>query len=160
MPFHGHTSPPVAPLPKVLVNCQGLPVPAFKNVHPFAPKDATEVNGSVKVVLISPEVDVKVTGVPIQGVVLLAPAVIAGGAGFTVITTVLVAVQPAVLVPVTVYVVVVVGVAVTVSPVAADKPVLGDHAYVEAPVADKETLSPEQMVEPALTPTVGLTATL
>jgi hypothetical protein len=53
---------------------------------------------------------------------------IAVGVGFTVIATVLVAVHPAALVPVTVYVLVDVGLAVTVSPVVADKPVAGDQA--------------------------------
>jgi hypothetical protein len=53
--------------------------------------------------------------------------VIAVGVGLTVNVTVLVAEHPEALVPVTVYVVVAVGLAVTVSPVVADKAVLGDH---------------------------------
>ena len=51
--------------------------------------------------------------------------------------TVAVLVQPAILVPVTVYVVVVTGLTVTLSQVVHDKPVDGDHEYVAAPVADR-----------------------
>ena len=71
---------------------------------------------------------VKVVVPPIQMIAGFLLIEIAVGVGFTVTATVFVAVQPNSLAPVTVYVLVDVGLAVTVSPVAADKPVAGDHA--------------------------------
>jgi hypothetical protein len=63
---------------------------------------------------------------------------------FTVTVTVAVAVQPAALVPVTVYVVVTVGDAFTVGPEVALRPVAGDQLYVFAPLAVRFTLPPVQ----------------
>ena len=65
------------------------------------------------------------------------------------------ALQPAVVIPVTVYVVEVVGEAFTVSKVVPFKPNEGVHVYVLAPVATKEVLVPEQIVAAELTPIVG-----
>ena len=48
------------------------------------------------------------------------------------------------------------GLAVTVAPVVADKPVAGDHEYVDAPLAVNVTLLPAQ-IAPG---TAGLTVTL
>jgi hypothetical protein len=101
-PLYTYRKDPTAVLPKRLEKDQEFPEPAFKSVQPFSAEDAAELNGSVKFEFILPEVDVKLTAVPIQGEVLLAPAVIAGGAALTVTVTVLVAVHPAELVPVTV----------------------------------------------------------
>jgi len=53
--------------------------------------------------------------------------------------TVVVPVQPAALVPVTVYVVVAAGLAETDAPVVAESPVDGVQVYVEAPLAVKVT---------------------
>jgi hypothetical protein len=72
-----------------------------------------------------PPLDVNVNVEPAQIGELL-PAVGVGNA-FTVTVTVPVLVQPAAVVPVTVYVIVEVGLAVTVAPVVDDKPVAGLH---------------------------------
>ena len=65
-------------------------------------------------------------------------------------------VQPAALVPVTVYVVVEEGEATTVAPVVLLRPVDGVHEYVVAPVAVSEELLPAQIAAVPPTPTVGL----
>jgi len=54
-------------------------------------------------------------------------------------------VQPLPSVPATVYVVVAAGLAVTVEPVVPDKPLVGLHTYVVAPVAVSVVLNPEQI---------------
>ena len=72
-----------------------------------------------------PPLDVSANVEPAQTGELL-PAVGVGNA-FTVTVTVPVLVQPAAVVPVTVYVIVEVGSAVTVAPVVDDKPVAGLH---------------------------------
>ena len=72
---------------------------------------------------------------PLAVIVVLLPVQMEGADGFTVTVmeeftvtvTVAVAVQPAALVPVTVYVVVTVGDALIVAPVVALRPVAGDH---------------------------------
>jgi hypothetical protein len=76
-----------------------LPEPAFTNVQPVGGQVS---NPSFKLVLMLPEVVVKLIEEPIHGVVVLAEAVIVGGVGFTVTVTVAVDEQPAALVPVTV----------------------------------------------------------
>jgi hypothetical protein len=68
--------------------------------------------------------------------------IVTTGKGLTVTVTVAVLVQPAALVPVTVYVVVAVGDAVTVVPVVELKPVEGVQLYVEAPLAVRFVLCP------------------
>jgi hypothetical protein len=69
------------------------------------------------------------------------------GSGFTVMVTVVKFVQPAAVVPVTVYVVVAPGVAVTVAPVVWLSPVAGDQVYVAAPLAVKLVDPPMQIVD-------------
>jgi hypothetical protein len=79
------------------------------------------------------------------------------GKGETVTRAYAVSIQPAELVPVTVYVVVDAGVAVTVEPALTFKPAVGVHAYVEPPFAVKVTEFPAQIAElVGLTVTVGL----
>jgi hypothetical protein len=121
-PLYTYRKDPTAVLPIVVEKDQEFPEPAFKSVQPFAAEDAAELNGSVEFEFILPEVDVKLTAVPIQGEVLLAPAVIAGGAGATVTATVAAELQPNSLKPLTVYVVSVVGLAITAAEVVPFKP--------------------------------------
>lgn len=63
----------------------------------------------------------------------------------TITLTVWVPVQPATLVPVTVYVVVTVGLAITVAPVVVLNPVAGAHLYVDALEAVSDTFPPVQI---------------
>ena len=70
-------------------------------------------------------------------------------------------IHPAVLVPVTVYVVLADGLADTDAPVAAERPVDGDHEYVAAPVAVIVTADPPQTATvDGLTDSVGLAFTV
>ena len=64
----------------------------------------------------------------------------------TVITAVAVPIQPAVESPLTVYVVFWLTLAVTTDPVVVLRPIAGDHVYESAPVANKLTELPEQIV--------------
>lgn len=90
----------------------------------------------------------------------LANAVITG-VGFTITTTVSVALQPLATEPVSVYVCVVVGFAITDVPVVALKPVAGAHVYVVAPLPDRVVVSPAHItVLVAETITVGLEFTV
>jgi hypothetical protein len=84
------------------------------------------------------------------------------GIGLTETVTVAVLLQPAALVPVTVYVIVDVGLAVTLAPVVADNPVDGDQLYVEPPVAVKPVEKPLQIatLEPPLITGIGLIVTV
>ena len=90
------------------------------------------------------------------------PPLIAGN-GLTVTVTTAVLMQPAPLVPVTVYVVVPAGLAVTLAPVAADNPVDGDQAYeVELPVAVNVVDEPAHIatLDPLLIAGNGFTVTV
>jgi hypothetical protein len=78
------------------------------------------------------------------------------GIGLTVTVTVVVPTQPAALVPVTVYVVVAAGFAVTLVPVVADKPVAGDHVYVDAPLAVSVTAGEPAHLDAAGTVITGI----
>jgi len=112
-------------------------------------------------VLPEPAFALKVTDEPVQIVVALA-VIVALGALTTVTVTWSVFTHPFASVPVTVYVVVAVGFAVTAAVFVALKPVEGDHAYVDAPVAVKLALEPLQIVAstPALTVGRALTVTV
>ncbi len=92
-------------------------------------------------VYVEPPVAVKVAEVPLQISVGLIVAEIVG-LGLTVKVTVCVLVHPRVVVPITEYVVVVVGVTITLVPVKAP----GFHVYVDAPLAVKVELPPEQII--------------
>jgi hypothetical protein len=74
---------------------------------------------------VEPPVAVKPVEAPLQ-IATLEPPLITG-IKFTVTVTAAVLLQPAALVPVTVYVIVDVGLAVTLAPVVADNPVDGDQ---------------------------------
>ena len=76
------------------------------------------------------------------------------GKEFTVTVTLFDAVQPAALVPVTVYVVVADGFVCTLEPVVLFNPVPGDHKYVLAPEAVNEVALPAQI---ALVPDMEMT---
>ena len=101
-----------------------------------------------------PETAVKVLAAPEHTVPGVAEAVI-NAFKFTVIIVVAVLVQPLASVPVTVYNVLADGFADTLLPVAADKPLAGDHAYVNAPPADKAiAVPPGLQIKPVLGATV------
>jgi hypothetical protein len=99
-------------------------------------------------------------------VVLVPSHIVAGGTlitglGFTVTTTVIVLVQPAADVPVTVYVVVVAGLAVTDVPVVPLSPVPGSQVYVDAPVGVNVADVPSHIVAAGTVTTgIGLTVTI